>query len=328
MLKNNEQLNIKGYKWVGKNRRNKNGGGVGILISSKYAGSTTEITHLESNGNLEVVWIRLETRPKNIALGVFYGPQEKESIESTKGTYNILETQILQLQKDNEIILGGDFNAKLQIDNEKGNQEISRNGKLLEQMIQKTKLTPTNLKTQEGLWTRVNRKNPTEKSVIDYILTSNLVEENITETTVDEGGELRLKGKKETDHNTITMSLKINNPRKAVFKEQWKINNLEGWAKFNQEVENKYAKQLFNTRDYETTMQEIKQILRQTVGKRRIRIDKPPKPKSKEIDTVRKERKETKAAFNNACKGNSEDMKIQTKIQYKEAQHKLQPKQR
>ena len=61
MLKNNEQLNIKGYKWVGKNRRNRNGGGVGILISSKYAGSTTEITHLESNENLEAVWIRLET---------------------------------------------------------------------------------------------------------------------------------------------------------------------------------------------------------------------------------------------------------------------------
>ena len=56
---------------------------------------------------------------KKIAIGVFYGPQEEERLDKTKEIYNTLETQILQKLKKQDIILGRDFNAKLDINQSK-----------------------------------------------------------------------------------------------------------------------------------------------------------------------------------------------------------------
>ena len=96
---------------------------------------------MDNNEIIESKWITLECRPKNIAIGVFYGPQENEKIEKVKDIYHTLETQINQKIKTNEIILGGDFNAKLEINNEKGKQTISRNGKIMQEVIDNTNLT-------------------------------------------------------------------------------------------------------------------------------------------------------------------------------------------
>ena len=82
-LDKNQQINIKGYNWIGKNR-NRNGGGVGILIKNTIAQQTKEDTTADEHPDLETKWITLETRPKNIAKGVFYGPQEGERIDKTK----------------------------------------------------------------------------------------------------------------------------------------------------------------------------------------------------------------------------------------------------
>ena len=41
--------------------------------------------------------------------------REKGRVDKMKEIYNTLETQILQKQKKQEIIFGGDFNAKLDI---------------------------------------------------------------------------------------------------------------------------------------------------------------------------------------------------------------------
>ena len=75
---------------------------------------------------------------KNIAIGVFYGPQEGERIDKTKEIYNTLETQILQKMKKQDIILGGDFNAKLDINQTKAKQNQSRNGEIMKKLLQKT----------------------------------------------------------------------------------------------------------------------------------------------------------------------------------------------
>ena len=107
--------------------------------------------------------------------------------------------------KNNEVIIAGDFNAKLQINSNSCKQHISRNGKLLREIMDNNDLTPANLKSNHGIWTRVNRKNAEEKSVIDYILTTEQIARNIQSVVVDEEGNLRIKGKNETDHNTIVM---------------------------------------------------------------------------------------------------------------------------
>ena len=146
---------------------------------------------------------------KNIAIGVFYGPHENENISKAKEIFTALNNQIAQKAETNEIIIAGDFNAKITINNKECKQSESRNGKMLQNIIEDNNLIVANLKADAGIWIRVNKKNNKEKSVIDHILTTPYVANNIQTLIVDEEGHLRIKGKNETDHNTITMSIAI-----------------------------------------------------------------------------------------------------------------------
>ncbi len=125
MVQNKEGYNIKRYKWIAKNRKTRSGRGVGILVSNAIANYSMEMSQLEDKQDTESVWIKLEARPKAIAIGVFYGPQEKETSEQVQNIYNNLETQVKQIQTEAEIILGGDFNVKLEIKANNQKQKIS-----------------------------------------------------------------------------------------------------------------------------------------------------------------------------------------------------------
>ena len=103
-----------------------------------------------------------------------------------KEIFTALNNQIAHKAETNEIILAGDFNAKITINNEECKQSESRNGKLLQNIIEDNNLIVANLKADAGIWTRVNRKNNEEKSVIDYILTAPYVANNIQTLIVDE----------------------------------------------------------------------------------------------------------------------------------------------
>ena len=55
---------------------------------------------------------------------------------------------------------------------------------------------------------------------------------------LDETGNLRMKGRKESDHNTLTMKTKCQT-RKALEKRRiWRTNNEESWEDFNEEMQN------------------------------------------------------------------------------------------
>ena len=56
---------------------------------------------------------------------------------------------------------------------------------------------------------------------------------------IDEEGHIRVKGKHEMDHNTILMSLRINDPREPTYRESWKTDNSEGWKQFNKTIQEK-----------------------------------------------------------------------------------------
>ena len=49
-------------------------------------------------------------------------------------------------------------------------------------------------------------------------------------------GHLRVRGKNETDHNTLLMTLKINYTRKPTYINKWNLDNNEGWKSFNNKV--------------------------------------------------------------------------------------------
>ena len=280
MLKKGEQISIKGYRWIDKPRANNSGGGIGILVSEKIAQNTTEDTSGEEHEQLETIWIKIECRPKNIAIGAFYGPQENAKIGDVKGIYTTLSNQITRKATNSEVIIAGDFNAKLTINKNNCKQQESRNGKLLKEMIENNNLITASLNSSSGNWTRVNRKKTDEKSMIDYILTTPGIAKSIQTLIIDEEGHLRVKGKHETDHNTILMSIKINDPREPTYRESWKTDNREGWKQFNKSIQEKCNKKIITTGTYEEALRTITKILKNTVGKRRVRTDKTGKTNS------------------------------------------------
>ena len=76
------------------------------------------------------------------------------------------------IQNKEEIILTGDFNAKLEIKQGNYQQTRSPNGKHLETLIRMNNLHSLATKAKNIGWTRQNRNKIEEKSIIDYILTT------------------------------------------------------------------------------------------------------------------------------------------------------------
>ena len=105
-------------------------------------------------------------------------------------------------------------------------------------LIEDTKLTPINTQERTYKWTRQNRKNPTEKSVIDYILVSKEYERSIEEITVDEMGIYRIKGKVDSDHNTINTTITSNLTTKRTFEitQNQQQRGMEGVQQRNNQV--------------------------------------------------------------------------------------------
>ena len=112
----------------------------------------------------------------------------------------------------------GDFNAKL-----KSNlQNVSKNGKLLEQVINDfdMKVTDT-LPICEGQWTRVNNNNSRERSIIDYLLLSEKLEPNLKKLLIDESKtkcSYKVTNDKKTysDHNTFIFNMHIKINKKTI----------------------------------------------------------------------------------------------------------------
>ena len=89
--------NIQGYSWETKNRSNKNGGGIAILINNQLVNQVTRIENLEEQ-NQEILWIGLKHRTGTLHIGTYYGLQENAPIEEVENQYSQLETQINVLQ--------------------------------------------------------------------------------------------------------------------------------------------------------------------------------------------------------------------------------------
>ena len=88
--------------------------------------------------------------------------------KKTKEIFEKLENQITQKLTENELIIGGDFNAKLEINKTTEKQEQSRNGKMLQDLITKKDLDPISIKADIGTWTRFewNNKEKNQRWII------------------------------------------------------------------------------------------------------------------------------------------------------------------
>ena len=234
-LRSNVGINIEGYKFYGRKREGKNGGGVGILVRNDILNKTAP--HI-SNRNTEMMWVSVHrNRSKPLFLGVYYGQQESRTNKAEiEMEMCLLKEEINEMKIEGDIMITMDGNARIGLLGE----EISRNGHLLLQVFHETGLKVLNNSDKcNGKITRKNTKNENEKSAIDFVVVSEEVEQMVTEMTIDESELYKIRGKNDTDHNTIcvTVNMKDLDMKKIVKKTDWNLRaSSEKWSKFGDEL--------------------------------------------------------------------------------------------
>ena len=110
------------------------------------------------------------------------------------------------------------------------------------------------------------------------------------------------------------MSIKINDMRRATYKETWKLDNTEGWKLYNKEMEKKpeNREKILGDR-YETAENTIKKILKNTVGVRKVRTDKTKTTTNNEIKQAKEKKKTARKKIQQACKNGSSEEKQKNK---------------
>ena len=231
MLSAQNGFKIEGYSFCGKTRPKKACGGVGILVRNDLKHL---ITPHETNGDLELMWVSIKRNGnKPIYVGIYYGKQESRNnrndmlIEMDK-----LSSEIQNKKNEGEVILFMDGNGKIGLLGE----NVSRNGEMLLQIFDECELEVMNRSEKcNGVVTRVNRTNTTERSAIDFVVATATVAEQIEKIIIDENCNYVLKGHSLSDHNSIIMHFDVgyveNKSCEKVTK--WRLNApTEKWNKF------------------------------------------------------------------------------------------------
>ena len=290
-LRGNTSISIPGYTTIVKNRETKEKGGLAIIIRTKLTPNACAII---GPPNQEYIWIRIKASTP-IFLCCFYGKSESEASETVEKDLHDLREDINSYRQLGNILICGDFNAK--IGYPEGTQ-ITRNGQLLIQLNQQTNLTVLNMTSHcQGIWTRTDPADPSNKSVIDYILAIAQTIAHISSITIDEEGEYRLKqlkGKKTpSDHNTILIQLNIDIiATKEPEKHHWKIHADTDWTSYTEETN-----RIFGNSDctsYDDWQDKVLQAAHTAIGSRKQRKHKS----SKKLKIARKNKKLAKHKLN------------------------------
>ena len=221
-----DDFKIEGYT-THKMNRNENGGGVMILVKEELKNITVEVADRNEIG--EAKWISINNGRTNVRIGVLYAPQEhRTSVQQLKIMYNDLKEQIQKAKiNKQEVLLIGDFNAKVGELVTNNHTEVSKSGKLLIKLLDSMHLKLMNTSSScNGLWTRTEKK---KKSVIDYVIMDEEGEDLVSRMEIDEGRNFtpyHVHGGRTvySDHNSIILDINWNMRYKSGEHKVCKIN--------------------------------------------------------------------------------------------------------
>ena len=106
---NNCMINVPNYSYIGKHRRNKKGGGVGILLHNTLTYKERSDIELPNVSDLESIFAEIKTRQGTLIIGSMYRPphtKEKQFLTD----YEVL---LRQLKKEKDKDIGMDHNMDL-----------------------------------------------------------------------------------------------------------------------------------------------------------------------------------------------------------------------
>ena len=206
----------------------------------------------EYNDPYELLVVEIDNDKRIITV---YGPQENLAEDKRRPFFAILEEEVVKAaMAGNSVIIELDANSKMGSENIPGDPHtISPNGKILQDIIERQNLVLVN--ASDKAKGKITRKriagNKAEESIIDFVLVSSDLEEQIECFEVDEGRKHVLsrirktkKGNvhKESDHNvlltTFTQTVETTNK-----KDNTEIYNLK-----NEECQRKFKDYTSNTK--------------------------------------------------------------------------------
>ena len=141
----------------------------------------------------ECMWVLIDNTRLKIRLGLISAPQESRTKkEELKKLYlQIGEQLTIAAEKQQKILLLGDFNCKIGKEIKGNRLDVTMGGKMLLKLVNTRKLAILNKTDQcRGLWTRTDEKT---KSVIDYIIVDEESLPAMEEMVIDEEKEFSPK---------------------------------------------------------------------------------------------------------------------------------------
>lgn len=303
-LKSNTGVHFENYTFFGKNRENKFGGGIGILVRNEL--KSISAPHY-SERDIEILWLSIKrTNRKPLFIGVYYGKQESRTNKAEiEDEMDDLTEELKTLTCDGEILLAMDGNGKIGLLGE----EKSRNGKMLREVFENCEMHVINESEKCcGKITRQVPNKPEQNSAIDFVVTSHEIKDQIEKMMIDEDGLHRLTGNKESDHNTIIIDINVNNieinkPEKVTTwrlgapQEKWDEykENLKGLLNVTRNIISN--PQINLSEKYNKWLKTIEKAAYSSIGKTTIKSK--TSIKSTELKQLRKERREMKKQFEN-----------------------------
>lgn len=291
-LKPGATITIPGFVTTTKNRKTKQKGGLAIMIKKELQSNACIIKGPESR---ECMWIRINAANPTF-ICCFYGKTEDSPQESIEEDFRTLANDVIEYNQQGEVIIIGDFNAKIGYPSE---SVITKNGQRLIHLCRHTDLNILNMADQcEGVWTR---RDPItgNTAVLDYVLATAQIATQVSSIIIDEEGEFRirqLRGKKtESDHNTIIVKLKAEIAKwttPPIYK--WRMNENTNWENFRRETNHLFAEE-DQTTAYSQWENRVIQAAHTTIGSRKV--NKKPNP-SKALKQARANKKAAKKNLN------------------------------
>ena len=227
---------VTGYTWIGRNRDlgrqkgQRGSGGVGLLIADWLVGRITYLQEPSFEGSL---WVKIQTKPRDLFLGVVYGLQEGATRSQVKDMFSELGELTERYSEQGEVILVGDFNARVgntaHSVGPNGEERVSSNGKVMLEFLQQADLRVVNgfFPRKEDSTPNWTRERGESKSIIDYIAVKDYLLQKTTKWEV-----VSLPPTISSDHRLISASFPFEGTRnlakakKRVY-QRWRVETLE-----------------------------------------------------------------------------------------------------
>ena len=287
-LEEDTSLELRGYCKPFRNDRNKDGGGILIAVREELGNIAVEVS--QTKEVYESLWITIDNEKVKLKIGVVYFPQENTvTIKDLSNIYKLIEKEIKEgKEKDQSVIIAGDFNCKVGDKIEGNIGPVSKGGRKLIKMMEKEKLCLTNASEKcKGKWTREENG---KKSILDYIIIEQEDEKYLKEMKIDESKKyapFRLKKEDRqiktiySDHNSMILTTNV------LLKEMEKQNKpaikymtKEGYENYEKEIN---EAKISNIWDKDGSVAEKFDEWSETVTKiyRKYEQEKKPKHKNK-----------------------------------------------